>query len=316
MWEVLIFQPIFNLLIAVYALIPGHNLGLALIIFTVITRVVMYPIIKKQLHHAKVMRELQPEIKKIKKEAQGNRQQEAMATMALYKEKGIRPLASIGYLIIQLPVFIALYQGITRIANNPQAVVDHAYSFVADLPFMQQLSADISLFDSTFVGLVDLTEKALSSQGIYWVAVIIILASAITQYLSSKQLIASQGEKKSFRQLMKLKAQGKEVDQADMSSAIGNSTIYLIPGLIVFISLGLAVALPFYWLVNSLIAFLQQQKVLKEGVSETEAIIDGETVSAQVSREPNAKQKRQTTAPNRRQVQANIKTKTPRKRRK
>ena len=281
----------------------------------------MYPMIKKQLHHAKVMKEIQPEIKKIKKESGGNRQQEAMATMALYKEKGVNPFASIGYLIIQLPIFIALYQGITRIANDPQAVLDHAYSFVANLPFMQQLSGDISLFDSTFVGIVDLTQRAVSDQGIYWAAIIIILASAATQYFSSKQLLASQGEKKSLRQLMKLKAEGKEVDQADMSNAIGSSTVYIIPGLIVFISLGLAVALPFYWLVNSLIALIQQQKVLKQADDQVGVTVDGEPVSAQMKRPLNAKQKRQAATNNRqdnnrRRVQARVKTKKSRKRRK
>ena len=281
----------------------------------------MYPMIKKQLHHAKVMKEIQPEIKKIKKESGGNRQQEAMATMALYKEKGVNPFASIGYLIIQLPIFIALYQGITRIANDSQAVLDHAYSFVANLPFMQQLSGDISLFDSTFVGIVDLTQRAVSDQGIYWAAIIIILTSAATQYFSSKQLLASQGEKKSLRQLMKLKAEGKEVDQADMSNAIGSSTVYIIPGLIVFISLGLAVALPFYWLVNSLIALIQQQKVLKQADDQVGVTVDGEPVSAQMKRPLNAKQKRQAATNNRqdnsrRRVQARVKTKKSRKRRK
>ncbi len=67
MFTTLIVQPIFNLLVFIYAILPGHNFGLALIIFTIIIRLLMWPLVKKQLHQARAMRELQPEIKKIKR---------------------------------------------------------------------------------------------------------------------------------------------------------------------------------------------------------------------------------------------------------
>ena len=73
MFTTLIVQPIFNLLVLVYALLPGHNFGVALIIFTIIIRLLLWPLVKKQLHQAKAMRELQPEIKRIKKATKGNR---------------------------------------------------------------------------------------------------------------------------------------------------------------------------------------------------------------------------------------------------
>jgi YidC/Oxa1 family membrane protein insertase len=70
----IIIQPIFNLLVLIYALIPGHNFGLAIVIFTILVRLAMWPLVKKQLNHAKAMRELTPELKKIKAAAKGNRQ--------------------------------------------------------------------------------------------------------------------------------------------------------------------------------------------------------------------------------------------------
>ena len=66
MFQTIIVQPIFNLLVLIYALIPGHNFGLAIIIFTILMRLLMWPLVKKQLHHANAMRRLQPELKKIK----------------------------------------------------------------------------------------------------------------------------------------------------------------------------------------------------------------------------------------------------------
>ena len=80
-FQILIVKPIFNLLVFIYAILPGHNFGLALIIFTIVVRMLMWPLVKKQLHQAKAMRKLQPEIKKIKAATKGNRQQESQMLM-------------------------------------------------------------------------------------------------------------------------------------------------------------------------------------------------------------------------------------------
>src|SRR3990167_7302270 len=96
MFTTLITQPLFNLLVLIYALIPGHNFGLAIILFTVLIRILMWPLVKKQLHHAKAMRELQPELKKIKQATKGDRQKESILVMQLYKERQINHFSSLG----------------------------------------------------------------------------------------------------------------------------------------------------------------------------------------------------------------------------
>src|ERR1700759_3390013 len=114
-----IIQPIFNLLVIIYALIPGHNFGLAIIIFTIIVRLLMWPLVKKQIRQAKSMRELQPELKKIKVAAKGDKQKESAMTMELYKERGVNPFASLGIVIVQLPIIIGLYSSVKRIVEDP-----------------------------------------------------------------------------------------------------------------------------------------------------------------------------------------------------
>src|SRR3954466_7446035 len=111
MFTTLIVKPLFNLLVLIYALLPGHNFGLALIIFTIIIRLALWPVLKKQLHHAKAMRALQPEIKRIKQATKGNRQKESQMMMELYKERGINPFATFPILILQLIILIGLYSG-------------------------------------------------------------------------------------------------------------------------------------------------------------------------------------------------------------
>src|SRR3954468_3612325 len=94
MFTALIVKPLFNLLVFIYALLPGHNFGLALVIFTIIIRLLLWPLVKKQLHQAKAMRALQPELKKIKQATKGDRSRESQMLMELYKERGINPFAT------------------------------------------------------------------------------------------------------------------------------------------------------------------------------------------------------------------------------
>lgn len=263
MFETLLVQPIFNILTLIYAVIPGHDFGISIILFTIVVRILMWPLVKKQLHHAKAMKALQPELKKIKKAAKGNRQQESMMVMALYKEKEINPFASIGILFVQLPILIALYSGISRIVKDPQTIIDFSYSWVKDLSWMQQLSADISLFKNELLGgLVDLNRAAITDS-VYWPALIIVLLSVIVQYYQSKQLLPSDSESKSVRKLMsEATAAGKQPDQSEISAAMGRNMRYLLPLFIFLISIGIASALALYWLVGGAIAWIQQSIVL------------------------------------------------------
>jgi YidC/Oxa1 family membrane protein insertase len=108
-FDILIVQPIFNLLIGLYSLIPGGDFGISLIIFTILVRFALFPLVKRQLHQTQAMKKLQPELAKIKKAAKGNKQVEGVQMLELYKKHGVSPFRSIGILLIQLPIFIALY---------------------------------------------------------------------------------------------------------------------------------------------------------------------------------------------------------------
>lgn len=263
MFTTLIVQPIFNLLVLIYAMLPGHNFGLSIILFTILVRLLMWPLVKKQLHHAKAMRELQPEIKRIKKEAKGDRQKESMMVMELYKEREINPFASLGLLIVQIPIFIALYSGINKIVNDPYSIVSFSYPFIQDLSWIKQLAADPSLFDGTLFGVVDLTRAALNSGGgIYWPAFIIVLASAITQYLQSKQLMPNDKQAKGLRQILREAGKGQQADQGDVSAAVSRSTLYFIPALVFLFTINLPSALSLYWLTTGLVALIQQKRIL------------------------------------------------------
>jgi YidC/Oxa1 family membrane protein insertase len=237
----------------------------------------MWPLVKKQLHQAKAMRELQPEIKKVKAASKGNKQQESQMLMELYKEKEISPFGSLGTLVIQFIVLIGLYSGLRGVISNPELLVKNSYSFVANLSWIKELSANIHLFDPTLLGFVNLSKSALGHGGVYWPAMIIVLASAITQYYSSKQLLPDQKEKKGLRAILKDAGQGNKADTSDVNAAVGRSTRYFIPVLIFLFTVNIASALSLYWFVGGLIAFLQQAYILRQDEEEMEVIADAPT---------------------------------------
>ncbi len=274
MFTTLIVQPVFNLLVFIYALLPGHNFGVVIILFTIIVRLAMWPLVKKQLHHAKAMRELQPELKRIKKEAKGDRAKESAMVMELYKEKEINPFASIGLLLVQLPIFLALYSVINRIINNPQSLVDFTYSFIHDLGAIKDLAVDISRFDASLVGLIDLTRPAVGPEGFYFPAFLLVAGSAITQYYQSKQLMPTDQNSRKLRDILRDAGTGKQADQSEVNSAVGRSTKFLIPGMIFIFTIGLPAALSLYWLVSGLVALVQQNRILGKDEVELEALAD------------------------------------------
>lgn len=296
MFTTLIVQPITNLLLFIYAIIPGHDFGLAIILFTIIIRLLMWPLVKKQLHHTKKLRALQPELKKIKAAAKGDRQKESQMTMELYKERKVSPFAAFGFVLVQFPILIGLYLGLQRIINDPGQLVDFAYPFIRDLSWMQQLNADPSLFDPTFFGIINLDQAALRNGVWYIPALILVIGSAVTQYLQSKQLMPSPKDGKGLRQILKEASAGKQADQSEMQAATGRFTSFMIPILIFFVTLGIASALSLYWFVSGLIAYFQQSRVLKEDEEELKAVADAPTDKKVIEGEVVAKKPKTSTA--------------------
>lgn len=310
MFTTFIVQPIFNLLVLIYALIPGHNFGLAIILFTILIRLLMWPLVKKQLHHAKAIRELQPELKKIKAAAKGNRQEESRLTMELYKERQINPFSSLGIVLVQVPIFIALYIGLKKIIDHPQQIIDFSYPALHNLSWMKELAGDISKFDNTLFGVVDLHRSA--TNPLYWPALLIAVASAVSQFFQSKMLMPKSEDSRGLRQILKEAGSGKTADQQEVNAAVGRSTLFIIPIFVLLISLQLPAALPLYWLTASLVAIWQQSIILKEDVAEAENVAKGSNLKVTVSKElPAQKQTK-----NKKATATSSKKKPTRKRRK
>jgi len=275
MFTALIVKPLFNLLVLIYALVPGHNFGLSLIIFTVIIRILLWPMVKKQLHQTKAMKALQPEIKRIKQASKGNRQKESTMLMELYKEKGINPFGTFPTLVLQLIILIGLYSGLRKIIDDPHALVTFSYGWVQDLSWMQQLAHNIHQFDNTLFGVVDLSRAALNpGGGVYVPAMLIVIGSAVAQFFQASQLMPKDKDNRGLRQILREAGNGKQADQAEVNAAVGRSTRWFLPAMIFLFTVNLASALSLYWLVGGLVAYWQQDRVLRKDETEMEGLAD------------------------------------------
>lgn len=282
MFETFIVQPIFNALMLLYSIIPGGDFGIAIILFTIIIRFALYPLVRSQLHQTKMMRKMQPELAKIKQAAGGNKQVEAMQQMELYKRYGIKPFRSILVLLIQLPIFIALYRVIQIVTLHRDQVVHYMYAPLQQIPAIKSIIENPDNFNHTMLGFIDLTKTAFSTHGVDIALLMLALISAITQYIMSKQTMPTNKSSKKFRDIMKEAAEGKQSDPSDMTNAMTGGMMKFMPVMMFFIMVGLPGALALYYTASNLVAVAQQHYLLNKDTHEMDELAD-EVIESEVS---------------------------------
>ena len=149
-----------------YGIVPGSDFGISIIIFTVIVRFLLYPLTRSMLHQSKAMRKLQPQLATIRRRAKGNRQQETLEMMELYKKHGVKPFRSIGILLIQLPIFIALFQVIQIFTSHREQIAKFTYDFLESAGPIKALVENPASFNEKLLGIVDLTKPAFTNGGV------------------------------------------------------------------------------------------------------------------------------------------------------
>jgi YidC/Oxa1 family membrane protein insertase len=224
----LIFKiPLFNALIFLYQIIPGHDMGIAIIVLTVVLRLLLWPLAAKALHSQRTLQSLQPQINKIREQHKDNPQEMNQAVMNFYKEKEINPFSSCFPTLVQFPFLIALY--LVFIAGLNTHHLNLLYSFV---PHPHSI-------DPTFLGLINLGKPDHS-------LILPILAAGL-QYYQSKMLLPPPSP-------------------GDASAQTARSLTYFLPAMTFFFGLTLPAALPLYWVVTTLFAILQQRTVMRRDI--------------------------------------------------
>ncbi len=228
LWSTLFYNPLYNLLMFFVSVAPMHDLGIAVILLTILVKIILFPLSKKAIVSQLKMKLIQPKIDKIKKEVT-DKQEQAKQTFALYKKEGVNPFSSCLVLIIQLPILFALYYVFLKGIGS---AVDTSilYSFV-------KAPSDIH---NLFLGMFDMTKPS----------IIFGILAGVTQFIQLHHQPISQE---------------KPGDEGDMQAMLAYNMTrqmkYILPIIIVVVSIKLPSALALYWIVSNVITLIQEQLI-------------------------------------------------------
>ncbi|MBI2038806.1 MAG: membrane protein insertase YidC [Candidatus Niyogibacteria bacterium] len=213
------YRPLLNALVVLTGVLPFHDLGLAVILLTILVRFLMFPFSHRPMVAQHKMKMIEPELQKIRERVK-EREAQAKETMALYKRHGINPFAGIVSVIFQIPLFLALYWVFSKSgAIDPQSL----YSFVA-LP---------DGIHTEFLGIFELTERS-----IVWAAF-----AGLSQFIHMKLTnhpTSATGAK------------------SDFGKAFSFQMTYGMPFIIFFVSLSFPAAVSVYWTVSNIFSTVHE----------------------------------------------------------
>jgi len=239
LFHTILYQPIFNVLVWFYNIIPGKDIGLAIIAITIVIKLVLYPFSLKMIKSQKRMQDLQPKMDELKKKYKDNPQEMTKATMELYKQEKINPMSSCLPLLVQLPFLIAVYQVFRKGLTNTQSL-DILYPFVSNPGTINSIS----------LGLVDLAKPNF---------ILAVLAGA-AQFWVSRMLITKKQPK-----VPGAKDEG-------MQAMMNKQMVYFMPVITVFFGLSLPGGLMVYWFITTVLTGLQQMFFFRNNKEQVEVI--------------------------------------------
>ena len=226
-YHTFVFYPLYNAFVLLIDALPFLDAGMIIIVFTVVIRLILFPLAKQSVRTQAIMRDLGPELEKIKEKHKDSKEKQSLETLALYKKYKLNPFSSIFLLLIQVPILIAIYK-IFLFAGFSRIDTAILYSFVP-VPSV--------VVGKVFLGLIDVTQKS------YLLAFI----AAISQYFQAKLLIPP--------------APKKEGKQSMGDSFARNMSIqmkYVMPVIIFFIAYSTTGVVAIYWTVSNLFMIGQE----------------------------------------------------------
>jgi YidC/Oxa1 family membrane protein insertase len=230
-WHTIFFDPVYNTLVFFIGLVPGGDVGVAIIATVIVVKLVLFPLSVKAVQTQKIMKEIQPKIKALKETHKDDKQKQAEAMMNVYKEYELNPFSSVFIILLQIPIVIALYFSVYSGGGValPDINTELLYSFI---------SAPV---DATmnFLGLVDITGRS----------VILAAMAGITQYIHINFVMPKPEPVDS----------SKETDiQTEIMNNMQTQLRFVMPILVTVIAYFISAAIALYFFVSNLFAVLQE----------------------------------------------------------
>ena len=228
----LLYNPLYNALIFFISVAPYASVGIAVILLTVVVKLVLFPLSLKAVKTQVLMRELEPELTKIKKQYEKDKQEQARRTMGLYKEKRINPFSGFLVILIQLPIIFALYFVFFR-GGLPTVDLTLLYSFVIPP----------SMVNMEFLWVPDIAGRS----------VVLALFASVTQYFQINLAMPP------------LKPRDKNASlKDDLMRSFQLQMRYVMPLIVFGVAYFISAAIALYWTTSNLFAIAQEVFVLKK----------------------------------------------------
>jgi len=232
-----IYRPLFNLMVWFYNIMPGHDIGVAIVLMTLFMRLLLYGMNSKSIKSQKQLQEIQPKIKEIQQKYKEDKETQAKKLMELYQKNKINPLSGCLPLLIQLPILIALYQ-----------VFMNGFKDASLSMLYQGYVYNPGHLDPVSLNFVDL-----SVPNTY-----LAFIAGILQYYQTKMLM---GTKKEDKENKEKAADDKAPDFAQM---MNKQMIYIMPVMTFMFALSFPSGLALYWAVTTAFAIIQQYLIMKK----------------------------------------------------
>lgn len=256
LFTTLFINPITNILVAIYIgllfLHIPYPLGFAIIVLTIIIRLILVPFTSQQIKSAHKMQKIAPHLASIKEKHKGDSKAQQAATMALYKEHGVNPMAGCLPLLIQLPIIWSLYNVLTHVVNEGSQTLQN----INKVLYFNWLHINPSDWSVLFFGVsLSATPAKLIPQNPLFV--LIPLITAVLQFILSKMMLPHPDD------VVKKPKDNKKSD--DFQTAFQNQSLFIFPVMIGFFSYNLPLGLSLYWNTFTLFGIIQQYLIVGAG---------------------------------------------------
>lgn len=234
LWYAIFYQPLYNALAFLVSWIPGGDIGIAVILLTIVVRFILFPIAKKSIESQIKLKNLQSELDAIKAKYP-SKEEQSKHTFELYKRYKVNPFSGCLLVLLQLPVILALYWVFRGVLAPDSTVLYHGISFPA-------------VINSHFLGLLDIQQKSL----------ILAILAGLTQFIQARLTVTKQQP-----------AAGGESFQKQFAKSMNLQMQYFLPIFVAFISYQIAGAVALYWATSNTFTILQEIVIRKRLAKQT-----------------------------------------------
>jgi len=247
----ILYYPLFNLMVLFYNIVPGQDIGIAIILLTLLVRTIFYPINNKAIKSQKRLQEIQPKMKELQKKYKDDKQEQAKKLMELYQKHKVNPFSGCLPLLVQFPILIALYHVFLNGFKDESLSV--LYPFIHNPGHI----------DAVSFGIINLSETNI------YLAII----AASLQYFQSKMLMSNKKEEKEKEEDKENKEKTAEEKTQDFAQSMTKQMIYIMPILTFVFAMTFPSGLALYWAVTTLFAIAQQHIIMKKEKKEEAEVV-------------------------------------------